>query len=83
MSLVLCESIVICLVSMALGIILSFLVFLGISGDLSEFAGDIAFEYSVILWALVPCSIEGPMISGLPPAVGAMRLKVVDALRKD
>ena len=82
LSLVLCESIVICLVSMALGIILSFLVFLGISGDLSEFAGDIAFEYSVILWALVAALLMA-MISGLPPAIGAMRLKVVDALRKD
>ena len=82
LSLVLCESIVICLVSMALGIILSFLVFLGISGDLSEFAGDITFEYSVIFWALVAALLMA-MISGLPPAVGAMRLKVVDALRKD
>ena len=82
LSLVLCESIVICVVSMTLGIILSFLVFLGISGDLSEFAGDITFEYSVILWALVAALLMA-MISGLPPAVGAMRLKVVDALRKD
>ncbi len=82
LSLVLCESIVICLLSMILGIILSFLVFLGISGDLSEFAGDIAFEYSVILWALVAALLMA-MISGLPPALGAMRLKVVDALRKD
>ena len=39
------------------------------------------FEYSVILWALFAALLMA-IVSGLPPAVGAMRLKVVDALRK-
>ena len=81
LTLILCESIVICIASMILGIFLSFMVFLGISGDLSAFVGDIAFEYSVILWALFAALLMA-IVSGLPPAVGAMRLKVVDALRK-
>ena len=82
LALVLSESVVICMVSMMIGIILSFFVFVGFATDLSEFAGDIVFEYTVIAWAFVAALVMA-MISGLPPAVGAMRLKVVDALRKD
>ena len=82
LSLVLCESVVICTTGMLLGILLSYIVFFGLSSDLSAFVGDITFQYSVILWALI-ASILMAIITGLPPAIGAMRLKVVDALRKD
>ena len=82
LSLVLCESVVICTTGMLLGILLSYIVFFGLSSDLSAFVGDITFQYSVILWALV-ASILMAIMTGLPPAIGAMRLKVVDALRKD
>jgi len=82
LALVLSESIVICFISMIIGIILSFFVFLAFATDLSEFAGNVVFEYSVIAWAFIAALVMA-MISGLPPAVGAMRLKVVDALRKD
>ncbi|MEC7865576.1 MAG: FtsX-like permease family protein [Pseudomonadota bacterium] len=82
LALVLSESVVICFISMIIGIILSFFVFLAFATDLSEFAGNVVFEYSVIAWAFIAALVMA-MISGLPPAVGAMRLKVVDALRKD
>ena len=82
LALVLSESVVICMASMMIGIILSFFVFVGFATDLSEFSGDIVFEYTVIAWAFVAALVMA-IISGLPPAVGAMRLKVVDALRKD
>jgi ABC-type antimicrobial peptide transport system permease subunit len=43
---------------------------------------DIAFEFSVVSWALFTAVLMA-IITGLPPAIGAMRLKVVDALRKN
>jgi ABC-type antimicrobial peptide transport system permease subunit len=67
---------------MVLGIILSYMVFLAMSADLQAFVEDIAFEFSVVSWALLTAVLMA-IITGLPPAIGAMRLKVVDALRKD
>jgi ABC-type antimicrobial peptide transport system permease subunit len=66
---------------MVLGIILSYMVFLAISADIQAFVEDIAFEFSVVSWALFTAVLMA-IITGLPPAIGAMRLKVVDALRK-
>jgi len=82
LALVLCESLTICVASMILGIILSYMVFLAISADLQAFMEDIAFEFSVVSWALFTAVLMA-IITGLPPAIGAMRLKVVDALRKN
>ena len=82
LALVLCESLTICVASMVLGIILSYMVFLAISADIQAFVEDIAFEFSVVSWALFTAVLMA-IITGLPPAIGAMRLKVVDALRKD
>tara|TARA_B100001105_G_scaffold198383_1_gene162155 strand:+ start:1364 stop:2530 length:1167 start_codon:yes stop_codon:yes gene_type:complete len=81
LALVLCESLTICVASMVLGIILSYMVFLAISADIQAFVEDIAFEFSVVSWALFTAVLMA-IITGLPPAIGAMRLKVVDALRK-
>ena len=52
LALVLCESLTICVASMVLGIILSYMVFLAISTDIQAFVEDIAFEFSVVSWAL-------------------------------
>jgi ABC-type antimicrobial peptide transport system permease subunit len=58
------------------------MVFLAMSADLQAFVEDIAFEFSVVSWALLTAVLMA-IITGLPPAIGAMRLKVVDALRKN
>jgi len=58
------------------------MVFLAISTDIQAIVEEIAFEFSVVSWALYTAVLMA-IITGLPPAIGAMRLKVVDALRKD
>ena len=49
---------------------------------MSAFVEGISFQPSVLSWALAS-ALSMALIAGLPPALGAMRLKVVDALRKD
>ena len=57
-------------------------VFIFLEEDLSELVEGISFQPSVLSWAFAT-ALAMALIAGLPPAVGAMRLKVVDALRKD
>ena len=71
-----------CFFGMLIGIAISFIIFLFLSEDLSAFVEGIAFQPSVIWWAFASALIMA-LVAGLPPALGAMRLKVVDALRKN
>ena len=80
--LVLVEAMFMCFLGMAIGIAISFIVFLFLEEDLAAFIDGISFQPSVILWAFATALVMA-LIAGLPPALGAMRLKVVDALRKD
>jgi len=82
LSLILSESMFICFLGMAIGIAISFIVFIFLEEDLSELVEGISFQPSVLSWAFAT-ALAMALIAGLPPAVGAMRLKVVDALRKD
>ena len=63
-------------------LIIFFIIFLFLAEDLAAFIEGISFQPSVILWAFATALVMA-LIAGLPPALGAMRLKVVDALRKD
>ncbi|HIN73163.1 MAG TPA: FtsX-like permease family protein, partial [Gammaproteobacteria bacterium] len=80
--LVLVEAMFMCFLGMAIGIAISFIIFLFLEEDLAAFIEGISFQPSVILWAFATALVMA-LIAGLPPALGAMRLKVVDALRKD
>jgi ABC-type antimicrobial peptide transport system permease subunit len=54
----------------------------GLSELISVSLGEISLDSSVIISG-IGIAIITAFISGFPPALGAMRLKVVDALRKD
>jgi putative ABC transport system permease protein len=82
LGLILSESVFICFLGMAVGIAISFIIFLFLEEDLAAFVEGISFQPSVLSWALAS-ALAMALIAGLPPAIGAMRLKVVDALRKD
>ena len=82
LGLVLSESLFMCFLGMVIGIAISFIIFLFLSEDLSAFVEGITFQTSVIWWAFASALIMA-LVAGLPPALGAMRLKVVDALRKN
>ena len=82
LGLVLSESMFICFFGMAVGIVISFIIFIFLKEDLSGFVEGISFQPSVLSWAFAT-ALAMALIAGLPPALGAMRLKVVDALRKD
>ena len=82
LGLVLSEALFMCFFGMLIGIGISFIIFLFLSEDLSAFIEGITFQPSVIWWAFASALIMA-LVAGLPPALGAMRLKVVDALRKN
>ena len=82
LGLILSESMFICFLGMAIGIAISFIIFLFLEEDLAAFVEGISFQPSVLSWAFAS-ALAMALIAGLPPALGAMRLKVVDALRKD
>ena len=80
--LVLIESMVLCLIGAILGLGITALLMPGLSELISVSLGEISLDSSVITSG-IGIAIITAFISGFPPALGAMRLKVVDALRKD
>ena len=80
--LVLIESMVLCLIGAILGLGITALLMPGLSELISVSLGEISLDSSVIISG-IGIAIITAFISGIPPALGAMRLKVVDALRKD
>ena len=80
--LVLIESMVLCLIGAILGLGITGLLMPGLSELISVSLGEISLDPSVIISG-IGIAIITAFISGFPPALGAMRLKVVDALRKD
>lgn len=80
--LVLIESMVLCLIGAILGLGITGLLMPGLSELISVSLGEISLDSSVIISG-IGIAIVTAFISGFPPALGAMRLKVVDALRKD
>jgi putative ABC transport system permease protein len=82
--LVLAESAILCLLGAIIGIGLALFLFFGggLQDSLYGFFGDIAFKPAIIGSAML-LAILTAIVSGLPPAIFAMRLKVVDALRRN
>ena len=80
--LVLVESMVICLIGAVIGLGITALLMPSLSELISVSLGEISLDSSVIISG-IGIAIITAFISGFPPALGAMRLKVVDALRKD
>jgi putative ABC transport system permease protein len=80
--LVLAESMVICLIGAAIGLGITALLMPSLSELISVSLGEISLNSSVIISG-IGIAIITAFVSGFPPALGAMRLKVVDALRKD
>ena len=79
---VLMESVLICLIGAAIGVLMAFALFPFFSGVALGFAGQIEFSFSIVLSAIALALLTAT-ISGLLPAYSAMRLNVVDALRKN
>lgn len=82
MTLVLVESLVLCIIGALLGLGITAIMMPALSEMVSVSLGEISLDVSVILSGL-GIAIITAFISGFPPALGAMRLKVVDALKKD
>ena len=82
--LVLAESSILCLLGAFIGIGCALFLFFGggLQDSLYGFFGDIAFKPSIVASAVLLAFITA-LVSGLPPALFAMRLKVVDALRRN
>ena len=82
--LVLAESVILCLLGAIIGIGLALFLFFGggLQDSLYGFFGDIVFKPSIVGSAALLALITA-VVSGLPPALFAMRLKVVDALRRN
>ena len=80
--LVLIESMVLCLIGAILGLGITAILMPGLSELISVSLGEISLDSSVIISG-IGIAIITAFVSGFPPALGAMRLKVVDALRKD
>ena len=79
---VLMESMFLCLIGAAIGVVIAFALFPFFSGIALGFAGQIEFSFSIVLSAIALALLTAT-ISGLLPAYSAMRLNVVDALRKN
>ena len=79
---VLMESVLICLIGAAIGVLMALALFPFFSGVALGFAGQIEFSFSIVLSAIALALLTAT-ISGLLPAYSAMRLNVVDALRKN
>ena len=79
---VLMESIFLCLIGAAIGVLIAFALFPFFSGVAYAFAGQVEFPFSIVL-SSIALALLTATISGLLPAYSAMRLNVVDALRKN
>ncbi len=79
---VLMESVLLCSLGAVIGLILAFVAFPFFAEIAGGFAGEVSFSISIVISALVLAFITA-CLSGLMPAYSAMRLNVVDALRKN
>jgi len=82
MLLVFIESLVICLIGAFLGLGITAILMPGLSEMVSLSLGQVALDSSIIISG-IGIAVITAFISGFPPALGAMRLKVVDAFRKN
>jgi len=82
--LVLAEAAIICVIGAIIGIGLALFLFFGggLQDSLYSFFGDIVFKPSIVGSAILLACFTA-LVSGLPPALFAMKLKVVDALRRN
>jgi len=62
--------------------LIAFALFPLFSGVAYAFAGQVEFQFSIVL-SSIALALLTATISGLLPAYSAMRLNVVDALRKN
>ena len=63
-------------------VLIAYLLFPLFSGVAIGFSGEIEFSISIVISAILVAFITA-VISGVLPAYSAMRLNVVDALRKN
>ena len=66
-----------------IGVLIAYLLFPMFSGIAIGFSGDIEFSITIVLTAILVAFITAVISGVLPPALSAMRLNVVDALRKN
>ena len=78
---VLLESVLLCFFGALIGLIVAYSMFPGFSELAGGYAGELNFPISIVISAFVLAFITA-CLSGLMPAYSAMRLNVVDALRK-
>ena len=79
---VLAESFLMCVAGAIIGVLIAYLLFPMFSGVAIGFSGEIEFSISIVISAILVAFITA-LISGVLPALSAMRLNVVDALRKN
>ena len=79
---VLAESFFLCVTGALIGVLIAYLLFPMFSGVAIGFSGEIEFSITIVLTAILVAFITA-VISGVLPALSAMRLNVVDALRKN
>ena len=79
---VLAESFLLCVAGALTGVLIAYLLFPMFSGVAIGFSGEIEFSISIVISAIIVAFITA-LISGVLPALSAMRLNVVDALRKN
>ena len=79
---VLAESFFLCVAGALIGVLIAYLLFPLFSGLAIGFSGEIEFSISIVISAILVAFITA-VVSGVLPAYSAMRLNVVDALRKN
>ena len=79
---ILAESFFLCISGALIGVIIAYLLFPMFSGVAIGFSGEIDFSISIVISSVLVALVTA-VISGTIPALSAMRLNVVDALRKN
>lgn len=79
---ILAESFFLCVSGALIGVIIAYLLFPMFSGVAIGFSGEIDFSISIVISSVLVALVTA-VISGTIPALSAMRLNVVDALRKN
>lgn len=82
MSFILYESVILCFLGALLGLLVAASLFPFFAKISISFAGEIKFGYSIITSAFLVAFLTAA-VSGVVPAFSALRLNVVDALRKN
>jgi putative ABC transport system permease protein len=78
---VLAESLAIALIGAALGLVLAVLAIPGLAAALNGLLPSMVLDPAMLIYGLVLAVVVG-ILSGLLPGIGAMRLRVVNALRR-